>query len=61
MSSLQELTRAYIAVEGLLRSPLLSETTRQQLELFLVELDMQIVEAMRKQMKEPRPSDAAAD
>jgi hypothetical protein len=47
---LKELTQAYVAVEGLLRSQLLSDLTRQQLERFLVELDRDIVEFIRNKL-----------
>lgn len=50
MSSLKELTNAYIAVEGLLRSPLLTDATRRGLEFFLIELDKEIVGIIRKRM-----------
>jgi hypothetical protein len=47
-----------MAVEGLLRSQLMSETTRKQLELFLTELDGEIVAAVRTRLKD---DNSAAD
>ena len=58
--SLPELTRAYTAIEGLLRSRLLSEDTRTMLERYLAELDLDIASAMRAKRNGKEP-DMAAD
>jgi hypothetical protein len=58
--NLPELTRAYGAIEGLLRSPLLSQETRKMLEGFLAELDREIALAMGSKRK-PKLPDIAAD
>jgi hypothetical protein len=58
--SLPDLTRAYTAIEGLLRSQLLSEETRKMLERYLAELDLDITKAMRAKRKAEGP-DVAAD
>ena len=58
-ASLQELTRTYISVDGLLRGDrILSERNRLQLEMFRDELGEEIANAVRAQMKE---DDASAD
>lgn len=58
-ASLQDLTRTYISVDGLLRGDrILSERNRLQLEMFRDELGEEIANAIRAQMKE---DDASAD
>jgi hypothetical protein len=47
---LQGLTRDYLAIEGVLRSPSISPTTRQKLEGFLSELDKEIAQALREHL-----------
>jgi hypothetical protein len=56
----QELTKAYFAIEGVLRSPLISPTTREKLEGFLTQLDTEIAAALKKQIHDNN-SDVAAD
>jgi hypothetical protein len=55
-----ELTKAYFAIEGVLRSPLISPTTREKFEGFLTQLDIEIAEAIKNQIHDT-DSDMAAD
>jgi len=56
-NSVNDLIRTYQAVAGVLRSRIISESTRRQLEMLLVHLDREILEA---QIKEEGARDRAA-
>jgi hypothetical protein len=59
--TLHDLTKAYLAVDGLLKSPLISFSTRRSLQVFLVELDQDIVRLMKAEIKDHPTRDEAAD
>lgn len=59
-NSLQDLTKAFLALEGLLQSRFLSHITRQQLELFRDQLNHEISEIIRRDMQHGKVGEAAA-
>jgi hypothetical protein len=59
--SLQELTTAYMAIEGVLRSALISQATRDKLEMFLSDLEKDIAKALRERIHSREDESSAAD
>lgn len=55
--TLHELARAHLAVIAILESPLMSETTRRQIELFREELEREMAELRSQEIQRPAPID----
>ncbi len=50
MSNTKDLTRAYLAIEGMLKTLEVSEATRSQLQLTLVSIDKDIAAAVKREL-----------
>jgi hypothetical protein len=53
--SLDELTRAYLAVEGILHSRIISDRTKNQLLILFAELERDILTGKKGRMNAPQP------